>query len=237
MKDFRGRALVEVMLGSIIPKSDPSFAKARNIRRLHLNYNKSQSSELISIELTQSERQFISKAQFTEVALLENKLILPHEEKRVLKLWLAARHGRPAFPNAFIHRLKKDKCDRKLDDILKSVSIHLIGVFIDFGEERSIELPQDMPYCLRISIVYDGIGGPVAREAAEECSTKITALFHKTYGTPTNATELLLESCKAVADINFSIADLRKVDQWHTDYISLRETPPEALLAVGEATV
>jgi hypothetical protein len=50
-------------------------------------------------------------------------------------------------------------------------------------------------------------------------------------------TELALESCQAVADMHFSIADLRKVDQWSLEYLSLRENPPKAFLATGETPV
>lgn len=37
-----------------------------------------------------------------------------------------------------------------------------------------------------------------------------------------------------LADIRFPLSDLRKVDQWRAEYISLRQDPQEQFLAVGE---
>jgi len=171
---------------------------------------------------------------FIEFAKPEHSVKLPPEEKRVLRQWLSTRYGRPAFPNAFENRLKKNKTKDKLDNILKPMNPYLVGIFFDLGLERTIELPDEQPYYLRISIVYDAIQGLNARQVAEDCAIKMSELFNTTYGDPANATDIALESCQAVADTHISIADLRKVDQWRAEYISLRETPPSPFLAAGE---
>jgi len=105
----------------------------------------------------------------------------------------------------------------------------------DLGENRAVELTDGTPYDLKITVVYDASeGGQPARLAAEEVVTEIRGIFHTVYGTPDSATEIALEACEAVADTFFPLSDLRKVDQWRAEYISLRQDPPEAFLAVGE---
>lgn len=119
-------------------------------------------------------------------------------------------------------------CHSKLD---------LIGVFFDLGKERTTELPLDQPYYLRISIVYESVKGPATRRVAEECAKNITDLFHKTFGLPSHASEIILESCEAVADTFISLADMRKVDLWRVEYISLREDPPGECISIGETPI
>ena len=49
--------------------------------------------------------------------------------------------------------------------------------------------------------------------------------------------EIALEGCSAVADTFMTLADLRRVDQWRLEYLSLREDPSSKFLAVGELPV
>ena len=160
-------------------------------------------------------------------------------EKRGLKQWLAARYGRPAFPNAFEKRLRKQirkkSVENNIAKILEPASTHLIGLFFDLGDERSRELPENEPYFLSISVVYDATDcGQTARKAAEEIAKELTTLFHRSYGAPELTKEIALEKCNAVADTHLTLADLRKVDQWRVEYISLRENPAGDFLAAGE---
>jgi hypothetical protein len=117
------------------------------------------------------------KKEFSQQAAPDLGFILSCEEKRVLKQWLSVRYGRPAFPNAFEARLKDKNLVKKLSHILSPANLRLVGIFFDLGKERTIDLPPEQPYCLRISIVYDNIGGPAAREVAEECAAKIQKIF------------------------------------------------------------
>ena len=69
------------------------------------------------------------------------------------------------------------------------------------------------------------------------CAANTQKLFYETFGSPSHATELILESCEAVADTLFSLADIRKVDQWRLEYISLRKNPQGDFLPVGETPI
>lgn len=229
---------VEIMVGDVVDTPNKQFAKARNVRRLHLAFDTpSGAQQFLDLQITA--RQSISKALIAD-ATPDSNWVLLDEEKRALKQWLAARYGRPAFPNAFEMYLrkkinKKEKVEDRLGKSLEKVSAHLVGVFFDLDENRAIELTEDTPYDLRITVVYDASeGGQPARLAAEAVASEILEIFHEAYGHPGLATEIALESCEAVADTFFPISDLRKVDQWRAEYISLRQDPPESFLATGE---
>lgn len=229
---------VEVIVGTQVQTLDTMFAKARNPRRLHLKFI-SETNEALHIELRHVDRQQINKTQFASLAVKDKNFLLPADEKRVLKQWLAARYGRPAFPNAFENRLRKTvgkkSVESRIAKILAPESAHLIALFFDLGEERNTELPDATPYFLSISVVYDATeGGQKARASAEKVANELRTLFVQAYGTADAATEIALETCHAVADTFITLADLRKVDQWRLEYISLRETPPDDFLPAGE---
>jgi hypothetical protein len=229
---------VEVIVGSIISKSDSMYACARNPRRLHLRFARPTGEEAC-IEINHLDRLDIPKIKFAELLCYDEKFILELDEKRVLKQWLAARYGRPAFPNAFENRLRKKlgqkTVENRISKILEPASAFLVGLFFDLGEERATELTDEIPYFLSISIVYDAIdGGQTARHAAEKTAEDLGSLFHEAYGTPDATKEIALEKCIAVADTYFTLADLRKVDQWRLEYISLKENPAGNFYAVGE---
>lgn len=229
---------VEVMVGDVLDSPNKQFARARNVRRLHLAFDTSSGAQLF-LDLQITARHSISKSLIADVEP-DSSWTLSDEEKRALKQWLAARYGRPAFPNAFEAHLrknvsKKETVEDQLGKSLEKVSAHLVGVFFDLGENRAAELTDGTPYDLRVTVVYDASeGGQPARLAAEEVVSGIREIFYSAYGHPEAATEIALESCEAVADIRFPLSDLRKVDQWRAEYISLRQDPPESFLAVGE---
>ena len=59
-------------------------------------------------------------------------------------------------------------------------------------------------------------------------------MFEKTYGKPDVATEIALDAFEAVADTRLTLADLRRVDQWRLEHISLRDGDQGDFLPVGE---
>jgi len=231
-------AHVEIIVGTIIAAPSKEFARARNVRRLHLAFNAQNDSKQF-LELQITDKQSIPKTYLSAEKQPDRDWILPDEEKRALKQWLAARYGRPAFPNAFETHLRKKigkySVEQQLGKALEKVSGYLVGVFFDLGESRAVELVDGAPYDLRIVLVYDASeGGQAARLAGEQAASGIKAIFEKAYGSPDSATEIALENCEALADTFFPLSDLRKVDQWRAEYISLRQDPPEPFIAAGE---
>ncbi len=229
---------VEVIVGSLVQARDPMLANARNPRRLHLKFV-SKAGENMCVELRHFDRQQVCKAEFAKIRARDRNFLLPADEKRALKQWLAARYGRPAFPNAFENRLRKTvgkkSVEYRIAKILEPESSHLVALFFDLGEGKAIELEDEVPYFLSISVVYDATeGGPNARASAEKVADELRTLLEQAYGTVDNATEIALDTCTAVADTFMTLADLRKVDQWRLEYISLSEDPAGDFLPTGE---
>jgi hypothetical protein len=96
----------ELIVARLVDKVDGLAARARNVRRLHLTYATPQGNS-ICVELTHTARKLISRELFANAHQPDDGLKLSIDEKRALKQWLAARYGRPAFPDAFENRLRK----------------------------------------------------------------------------------------------------------------------------------
>ncbi len=212
---------VEVIVAELVvkdPKPDPQLSYAKNPRRLHLAYEGINAAPLI-LELRQGDRRSVPKSDFAAHAAKDYSLALPVDAKRALKQWLAARYGRPAFPNAFEERLRKRSGKRTIEQmiakILESDAKYLVGLFFDLGELRHAEAHEGEPYALSISVVYDANeGGPYARIAADRVATHLRDLFENTYGKPDVATEIELDACEAVADTRMTLADLRRTEKF-----------------------
>lgn len=232
---------IEVIIAELVikdPKPDPQLSYSKNPRRLHLVYEGTDAAPLI-FELRHGDRRSVPKGDFAEHAVKDNSLALRFEAKRALKQWLAARYGRPAFPNAFEERLRKRSGKRNVEQLIAKIlepdAKYLVGLFFDLGEQRGAEAVEGEPYTLSMSVVYDATeGGSNARLSAERVAEQLRELFETTYGKPDVATEIALDACEAVADTHLTLADLRRVDQWRLEYISLRDDEQGDFLPAGE---
>ncbi len=232
-----GEEFVEVIVGTVVSKPDPMFMSARNPRRLHLVFSGG-TDQSLCLDLRFSGRSRVEKGKFSKFRTGETSLKLPDKERRALKQWLASRYGRPAFPNAFEKRLRKPigkrTVEKEIEKILEPESLNLVGLFFDLGEGRNEELADGNPYLLSILVVYDAVeGGSTARTAAEEVAKGLVNLFQSAYDIPETSAEIALENCQAVADTSITLADLRKVDQWRLEFISLHEDPAGDFLPSG----
>lgn len=234
---------IEVIIATVTASStpDPQLSYAKNPRRLHLVYESSTTQHLV-LELQHSNRKSIPRDCFNTHAIKDDSLTLHADGKRTLKQWLAARYGRPAFPDAFENHLRTRKgkrtVERHIARILEPESKHLVGLFFDLGEQRGIEVEEGEPYILSITVVYDVIeGGSTARIAAERTAEQLRVLFEQCYGPPDQAITIALERCEAVADTHITLADLRRIDQWRLEYVSLQDDDQGDFLPVGEMPV
>lgn len=214
---------VEAIKGTIVEKEGPLLVGARHPRQLHLRLTCSD-GKIVCLELSHQNLIKLPKEDLVETGELDQALTLSQEEKRTLKQWLAARYGRPAFPNSFENRIKIEVGRKKVESLIGRIvspqSKFLVGIFFDLGEDRDNELPSEAPYFLNISIVYDATeGGIEARESAEKVSIEIAELFTKAYE-GVELDKIILEQCSAVADTAFTLSDLRKVDQWRLEWVS-----------------
>lgn len=230
--------VVEFIVAKEIPNSelDPQFASAKNPRRLHLPYTLA--GKPLVLELQQSNKRNVPKADFAQDAAIGSAAQLDSDAKPILKQWLAARYGRPAFPNAFEERIRKKVGKKTVEQhivkILKPHAKYLIGLFIDLGENRTTELSHDEPYVLSIWIVYDANeGGSQAIQAAKKVAEQLHHLFNQAYDDPETATEIALEKCEVEADTMMTLAAIRRMDQWRLEYISLSEDKGGSFFPAG----
>ncbi len=213
---------VELIIGAVT-KISKMYQRAKHPRIYHL-----QLDDKNAIELRHDRKVVIDKSQFTFES--SDGFEISSEEKQGLKQWLAAKYGRPAFPNSFEDRLRafddkrtKFSFEAEIASIIQKYAENLIGIFFNLGSARFSDLEEGDPYELDIYVVYDGTeGGLDARTAAGLTCTELRGLFQRFYGTPDQATLIALENCLAVADTHFSLANLRIMDQWRLEYISLQ---------------
>lgn len=230
---------VELILADAVEAPNAQFFYAKNPRTLQLRYNVDGGNPVV-VALQHAKRVAVTKEEFEKHAVKDHLTSLTIAEKRTLKQWLAARYGRPAFPDAFERRLRREiarkkSVEREIGKILAPASKHLVGLFFDLGEYRTAEIATGEPYGLSISVVYDSTeGGPEARQSAEKIASDLHELFERAYGKPDMATEIAIEYCEAIADTSLTLADLRRVDQWRLEYISLNENDHGCFLPVGE---
>jgi hypothetical protein len=232
---------VEVIVGETINKADGNYVGAKHPRCLHLRYTDNGATTLC-VELRHANRREIPALRFSQLEAEDSRFFLADDERRVLQQWLAARYGRAAFPNKFEEALRLAVRKKTVEDHIASItareSAHLLGLFFDLGENRFRELPSGEPYDLRISVVYDTSKDAVrGREAAERAASEISALCRDAFGMEKDADLIAFERCTAVADTHFSLADLRRVDQWRLEYVSLRQNPAGEFLGTGAFTV
>lgn len=231
---------VELLIGTL-KKGSNKMMRAKHPRILDLCFENPESAKKNAVELRHERKVVVPKVDF-HCESYDPAFTISTEEKQGLKQWLAAKYGRPAFPNSFEERLraydedKKFIFEKEVADIISANAEHLIGVFFDLGDDRAKDLEEGVPYELAINIVYDAIeGGPAAREAAEHTCSNLRALFHKFYGNPELGQSELIElnKCSAVADTHFSLYALRRMDQWRVEYISLEDDTYGDYIAAG----
>lgn len=213
---------LEFIVGTLVDAEKPEYLSAQNPRTLHLRLI-DEDGQPRYLELNHSRKELTSKKEFdSEPTEPDSNLRLEPDDKRVLKQWLAARYGRPSFPDKFQERLAS-KVREKIKKAAKQHAEHLIGLFFDLDEDRHNELDDGEPYFLKISVVYRAESGPDARNAAEATASRLQEIFDTYFEPPERATDIALEKCVAVPDTHITLADIRRVDQWSLEYISLRE--------------
>ena len=217
--------IVELIIGEKIENLESNYTKAKNPRRLHLDFI-SDGKNYIYLNLEFSNKKNVSKEDLLNLRQKESIFEISPKSKQALKQWLAARYGRPAFPNLFEKYLRESSGNRTVESqlakILEPFETYIVGIFFDLGKHKSIDLKENEPYKLRIAVVYDSTtNGIDARTASEEVVQRIDSLFAEVYGKYENATKIELESCSAISDQQFTLSDIRNMDQWRLEYLSI----------------
>lgn len=228
---------IELIIGDQLENLDPNYMNAKNPRRLHLEFL-SDERKSIYLDMRFSNRDFISKEKLVQLKQNKSVLEIPHESKKVLKQWLAARYGRPAFPNSFEYCLRKTKrrktVEYHLAKIFEPIEPYIVGLYFDLGEQMLKELKEN-PYELNIYVIYNGkTHSSEAHNAALKAAQEVELLFSDVYGTSENAKGIRLGSCKVISDTKIALSDVRTMEQWRLEYLSIGEKSSEVYFQTGE---
>ncbi len=218
----------------------PELTRAEHPRKLQLAY-RNEKGTVLHLELSMAERRAVAKSRFEEL-VAPSPFVLPSFQKRVLKQWLAARYGRPAFPNSFETRLRRKvkfasgkprEVHRQIRKIVETVADDLVGLFFDLGDERDRELAIGEPYELGLVLVFDTERhGELANSTAYRVKRELRYLFDLAYPAA-EKNRIDLFDCSVVADIHFSLADIRRHDQWRLEYLSQEADQSGPVLKAG----
>lgn len=141
----------------------------------------------------------------------KNELQLDPRNRRWFSRWLGERYLRPAFPNAFVDKLAKQK-----DKIAKTVSNleSCRGMYLILSSWD--ELAETEKYSVAILLLMSHDVSNVEQQAAETALVRICDLMTKA------GHEVDDDETKVVLDNEISVYHFNRFRKWSLDYISLR---------------
>ena len=217
---------IDYLVAAVRSKPDSNLNNTLNPRKLNLTFRDNQESEII-LELTFENFGKFDRQVFIENHLPDGTLVLENAEKRILKIWLANRYGRPAFPGEFDRRLnegKRESAHNKMKKLLVDDEKFIVAILFNLHGDRKNELLEEEPYVLDISVVFDEDKRHLgAEEFAIKLAKNFEYLIYDHFGPPEKATKIALDSCEAMSDIAVTVADLRSLDPWTVDSFCLQD--------------
>lgn len=238
--DLHREGQFELIICTKLDRVDKQYISAKHPRILHLTLESE--SEHLLLELRQTEKLTLPFHPIEEQAPDKKEYSLSASEKRILKQWLAARYGRPAFPDMFEKRLRrkfnsKFNVERKVASILSTYSEFISAVFFEIPDECKNESPPDDLYILKIFIAIDSTKDlDASRKAVESAAQEIEEAFFKVYGEPGNSSDIELELCSAILETEITLTMIRRMDQWRVEYISL-DKDEDSVVTSGAAVL
>lgn|GEM_PF-1030196 len=172
-----------------------------------------------------------TKLSIHDRVLLKRSLFADHEPASDLELkqetirnitrWISNRYIRPAFPDAFNMRAKKE-----LDNIGKKSSFRtparqLTGIWIN-TEDQEIDDNQEYTVEIIATMKSDDFADNELNKEAVKALNKFEGALSKCYGIEIKDSILLPES-------KFSIEDFHNSKHWDFDYLSISDGEPAPL--------
>jgi hypothetical protein len=232
--------IAEYIVGSEVNSPGKLFTKAKHQRQLHLAYQDRKGLHRY-IELTYKTRGTVSKTVLHSFEGPDEDYKLIADERRTLSQWLAARYGRPAFPENFEARLRREikgvQFNKALTNLVKQYSTDILAIFLDLGDQRFLELEPTEIYGIKLYVVYVALGAAAVRTSAKMLASEITKIANLYYPEESDVEAIDFETCAAIADNEITLSDLRKLDQWQFEYLSLDESPTGDFISSGSGKV
>lgn len=211
---------VELLIGVIVPEAGATSRNGHSIRTLHLGSAGPTPTEWVQYGI--AHRQDVDKAD-----LLRREPWPQHgypgEQRAVLRRWLAQRYARSEFPNAFIDWLKQSGVGQRFEEIGKTHSACLVGIYFDFDDDTEHDDPLD-PYALGITLVYDASNAEHEADSGR-ARDKLEALFDRRCKAEGRWRWLELTYCDAVSEEAFNLRAARTFRRWRFEHRSLHGEP------------
>ncbi len=207
---------VEVVLAQLVDSPDGNCRHAKNARKLHLDWEGADG--LLCLELLATHKHHVAKGDLAQYEPVPG-FMLPPAGKRTLQSWLAARYRRQALPDSLVERLRH--VFNRIEKQGKQQAATVIGYWLSFAPAS--ELEADDPYDLNISIVYT-IDVPEAEAAASAIAEDISSRFNDLV-VKTAAGGVVLGTCDAYSEEEFTLYDIRQHVEFRLDYLSNRIFP------------
>jgi hypothetical protein len=219
-RDVEAEPAVEVLIGALIDEEGATSQSGHSIGRLHLGSEPDSSQEWTEYHI--AARRIIKKTALLQNEPCSARRYAP-EQRRVLQRWLAQRYARSEFPDAFINWLQQSGVDRRFEELGKSFSSSLVGIYFDLDDD-SERTDVSAPYALGVQLVYDA-GDAAHALRAETAAQKLTDIFRRRClkGSRWQWIELLY--CEAVSDEVFSLRAARSFRRWRFEHRSIHGEP------------
>jgi hypothetical protein len=224
---------VEVIVGCTVDCLDGNYTHGKNSRRLQIQFD-GPSPCLAQFDAV--DKHLVRKAALLPFTPKLDTNLAP-KDRHSLRLWLASRYRRSAFPNEFETRLRIKECGRlgeKIDKLIKPCGDLVLGIFfdVDDGEELIHEGPED-PYTLDILVLHPTEPDFfLAVKAAETLAKDIQLLFRKAlFDNETKEWKYIeLRSCQAVSESVLTYEQFKTLNRWRFEHMSLGSDPQQETL-------
>ncbi|MBD2298819.1 hypothetical protein H6G80_26545 [Nostoc sp. FACHB-87] len=213
---------VEFIFARILEECDGNYTHGKNPRTLHLEYTHGETP--VFLKLLAPERFILDKNTLEAVQPDESYGLTPRS-RQILQNWLAARYRRHALPNSLVDRLREFL--KHIDKKGKQNSSGILFFRLSYDPEH--ELPSEEPYELRLYVVYvtdKEEYSTIAQEIVQNLKTEFPKLLEKTK----NCGTVILCSCEAVSEMEFTVRDMRDTVEYHLEHLSYRTEPPDPVI-------
>lgn len=211
---------VELIYGQRKDEMKNGLSNGQSPRTLHLEYEQNGTKKVLEL------------CAFNKVPPVDKRIligiepdantVLTPKSLEILQRWLAVRYNRAAFPDDLDSRMKPIK--KKLHSV---DSDSIVGIWMQY-EPKDNHLPNDVPYELKIKIVYSTLVYN-AKAKAEKEANSLSMSFEKNFFNKDKSlwSSIDLRTCEAVPDTVFSVRDLLSgYNQWRLEHLSLKQDPP-----------
>jgi hypothetical protein len=226
-RDLANEQSVEVIVASQLEyeKQDGSYTYAKNVRKLHLEYQYQET--VVFAELQATGKTFVPKEQLAEFQPNAD-IRLDANGLDILQRWLAARYRRAAFPNEFVDRLQTADLHNIIAKKLKPHGNFIRSIYFDVDEGNDFERqgPEDV-YSLDIIVLYATNTDPdqALNAAVQVCNEIGTAFKSKLYDPTKVWIDIELRDCIPISDEALSVKQSDHMKEWRLEYMSLRQKP------------